>query len=72
MRLEKSLSHKKLQAVLLAAGLGGIAASATAQVPDIPAYNPYEEEAQNMRLVGYNDLQGRSAYQPWIHEQGDR
>jgi hypothetical protein len=72
MRLEKSLSHKKLHAVLLAAGLGGIAASATAQVPDIPGYNPYEEEAQNMRLVGYNDLQGRSAYQPWIHQQGDR
>jgi hypothetical protein len=26
----------------------------------------------NMRLVGYNDLQGRSAYQPTIHHQGDR
>ena len=29
-------------------------------------------EAKNMRLVGYNDLQGRSAYQPTIHRQGDR
>jgi hypothetical protein len=29
-------------------------------------------EAQNMRLVGYNDLQARSAYQPTIHRQGDR
>src|ERR1700757_3554072 len=29
-------------------------------------------EAMNMRLVGYNDLQGRSAYQPTIHHQGDR
>ena len=29
-------------------------------------------EASNMRLVGYNDLQGRSAYQPTIHRQGDR
>ena len=29
-------------------------------------------EAGNMRLVGYNDLQGRSAYQPTIHHQGDR
>src|SRR3974390_3854757 len=29
-------------------------------------------EAQNMRLVGYNDLQERSAYQPTIHRQGDR
>src|ERR671924_2127498 len=29
-------------------------------------------EAKNMRLVGYNDLQARSAYQPLIHKQGDR
>jgi hypothetical protein len=29
-------------------------------------------EAMNMRLVGYNDVQGRSAYQPTIHHQGDR
>jgi hypothetical protein len=29
-------------------------------------------EAQNMRLVGMNDLQARSAYQPTIHKQGDR
>ena len=25
-----------------------------------------------MKLVGYNDLQARSAYQPTIHHQGDR
>ena len=29
-------------------------------------------EAMNMRLVGYDDLQGRSAYQPTIHHQGNR
>jgi hypothetical protein len=29
-------------------------------------------EASNMRLVGYNDLQERSAYQPVIQHQGDR
>src|SRR5215813_10700095 len=29
-------------------------------------------EKSNMDLVGYNDLQGRSAYQPTIHKQGDR
>jgi len=29
-------------------------------------------EAKNMRLVGMNDLQARSAYQPTIHKQGDR
>jgi hypothetical protein len=29
-------------------------------------------EAMNMRLVGYSDLQGRSAYQPTVHHQGNR
>jgi hypothetical protein len=29
-------------------------------------------EKNNMDLVGYNDLQVRSAYQPTIHKQGDR
>ena len=29
-------------------------------------------ESKNMRLVGYNDLQARSAYQPLIVKQGDR
>src|SRR5215831_14688902 len=29
-------------------------------------------EKHNMELVGYNDLQGRSAYQPTIHKQGGR
>jgi hypothetical protein len=29
-------------------------------------------EASNMKLVGSNDLQVRSAYQPTIHRQGDR
>ena len=29
-------------------------------------------EASNMKLVGWNDLQARSAYQPTIHKQGDR
>ena len=31
-----------------------------------------QEEAENMQLVGYNDLQGRSAYQPSSQQQGDR
>jgi len=31
-----------------------------------------EAEKSNMDLVGYNDLQGRSAYQPTIHKQGAR
>src|SRR5438093_5006183 len=29
-------------------------------------------EAKDMRLVGFDDLQGRSAYQPTIHRQGNQ
>ena len=29
-------------------------------------------QSRNMQLVGHNDLQGRSAYQPEIHRYGDR
>src|SRR6185312_1727852 len=31
-----------------------------------------QPESQNMKLVGYSDLQARSAYQPTIQHQGDR
>lgn len=31
-----------------------------------------QEEAKNMRLVGYHDLSARTAYQPTIKKQGDR
>src|SRR6266404_5767416 len=31
-----------------------------------------EPESRDMELVGYDDLQGRSAYQPLVHKQGDR
>src|SRR6202043_2377072 len=44
----------------------GGAASAQQQVIGAPP------EASNMKLVGTNDLQARSAYQPTIHHQGDR
>src|SRR5256885_5831587 len=29
-------------------------------------------ESRDMELVGYHDLQGRSAYQPLVHRQGGR
>src|SRR5215475_1922412 len=45
--------------------VGGPAAAEAPKIGDPP-------EASNMRLVGFNDLQGRSAYQPTIHHQGDR
>ena len=38
----------------------------------IPASAQKQPESKNMELVGYSDLQGRSAYQPVIHKQGNR
>jgi hypothetical protein len=40
----------------------------------VPAAHAQDNKAEklNMELVGYSDLQGRSAYQPVIHQQGDR
>jgi hypothetical protein len=38
----------------------------------MPALAQKKPESKNMDLVGYNDLQGRSAYQPTIHHQGSR
>jgi hypothetical protein len=51
-------------AILFAAGSPGV--HAQQQVIGAPP------EASNMKLVGYNDLQARSGYQPTIHHQGDR
>src|SRR5271168_5016651 len=44
-------------------GLAGFCAQAAAA---------QQAEKSNMELVGSNDLQGRSAYQPTIHKQGER
>jgi hypothetical protein len=38
----------------------------------VGAATSQKSESSNMRLVGYDDLQGRSAYQPTIHKQGQR
>ena len=35
-------------------------------------YKPDRADFKDMRLVGYNDLQGRSAYQPIAEQQGNR
>jgi hypothetical protein len=42
----------------------------TATVP--PASAQSAPESRDMALVGFNDLQARSAYQPTIHQQGGR
>src|SRR5438046_8867475 len=38
----------------------------------VAAVAQQKAEKSNMELVGYSDLQARSAYQPTIHKQGDR
>jgi hypothetical protein len=62
-----------IRTVLLSAsaivGLTALAVMpAMSQSPQVGA----PPEAKNMGLVGYNDLQARSAYQPVVHHQGDR
>jgi hypothetical protein len=42
---------------------------ATAMLAAAPAWAQSTPQAHDMRLVGYSDLQGRSAYQPVIHER---
>ena len=42
------------------------------QVPLATARAQDQAEARDMALVGYHDLQGRSAYQPLVHAQGGR
>ena len=50
-----------------------LTAAARAQVRPGNAENRRSaRKASNMRLVGYDTLQARSAYQPTIHKQGDR
>lgn len=62
----------RLTALMLAAVLLTIgAASAQDEAPQQQTIGA-PPEASNLRLVGMNDLQGRSAYQPTIHHQGER
>jgi hypothetical protein len=58
----------------LRAGLSavGLAAVVILLDPGASAQRPQPAEKSNMELVGYSDLQGRSAYQPLVHKQGDR
>ncbi len=58
--------------LLTAAAAHLVSGTAQAQVrPETPKIGD-PPEAWNMRLVGYDSLQARSAYQPTIHKQGDR
>ncbi len=54
---------------VLSASIAAIAAAETRPTPPKLGDPP---EAENMRLVGHDDLQARSAYQPTIHKQNGR
>jgi hypothetical protein len=60
------------RATALAGALALIASFASAQTRNEAPKIGDPPEAMNMRLVGYNDLQGRTAYQPTIFKQGGR
>ena len=61
-----------LAAVVAAAVGAGSMAAWAAEDGAIVRPASRKVESKNMRLVGYNDLQARSAYQPTIHKQGNR
>jgi len=50
----------------------GVATALLALNPNVSAQRLTQAEKSNMDLVGSHDLQGRSAYQPLVHKQGDR
>lgn len=61
MRLQKSV-----QAIVL------LATAALSGAVCAQAYTPRVAEQKDMRLVGFHDLQARSAYQPIVEQQGSR
>ena len=72
MQKREGLNNKwcALIAVFAVVGVWGSFASVAEDAQVMPASR--KVEAKNMALVGYNDLQGRSAYQPLVHKQGER
>ncbi len=55
-----------------AIALGSLAGCQSTEQRAARDYRADQADAVNMRLVGVNDLQGRSAYAPVIHEQNGR
>ena len=59
----------RLSVILLGLALTSLVAGpASSQAPA----GGHGAKARDMELVGHDDLQGRSAYQPTIHKQGER
>ncbi len=71
-RVHNRLAASAAFGVLSFAALTLVSTLAAAEMRKEPPKIGDPPEAMNMRLVGYNDLQARSAYQPTIAHQGDR
>ncbi|PYR40460.1 MAG: hypothetical protein DMF93_11070, partial [Acidobacteria bacterium] len=67
---EKEASHMRRSH--LTAATVAIALAAFGIASDRRVAAQQRAEAHDMQLVGFHDLQARSAYQPVIHRQGDR
>src|SRR5262249_8483167 len=61
------MKRSHLSGVLTGVAMGPLA---IIRAPGVAAQQ--RAEMRDMQLVGFNDLQARSAYQPLIHKQGDR
>src|SRR3954470_6664524 len=60
------------RAHLTAAATDAVALGTFAIIQDQIVGGQQRAEMHDMQLVGFNNLQARSAYQPIIHKQGDR
>ena len=72
MQREEEMKRVRNGLIAAAVALGFSIAHANAAQDAEIAPASRKTESKNMRLVGYNDLQARSAYQPLVHHQGNR
>jgi hypothetical protein len=72
--VKRETGHRAPRAFIAAAALAAvtIAGCQTASTPRPEDYRSDVAESRNMRLLGHVGLQGRSAYQPVVHQQGGR
>ena len=71
MHLTDSCGIRRMSKLAIAAAAGCLLAACQATGSQGPR-DPRQAEAHNMQLVGHNDMQARSIYQPVIHRQGNR
>ena len=73
MSNESLVRRSSIGSYIVAVALFITGCDAVPDAADTPAaVEAASTNAHNMRLVGFHDLQARSAYQPFIHAYGDR